>query len=115
LFLLKTSKVVYDFAKCTNLLDSMGGSTVHSYQYFAAGASAGIPEAHLVFSENGFEDTDSDQLVNKMVTTRVYAGQQVQIVTHFLDVSTGKPVRDTTVVTCNFGEATDGAVFNISE
>ena len=73
------------------------------------------PEAHLVFTESELEETAGDVLVNKVVTTRIYERQEVTVTTHFFDVITGKQVLNSTEVTCRFGEATDGVVFNISD
>ena len=107
--------MVYDFSKCSNQFASVGGATLQSYQYFTRGAVAEIPEAHLVFTESELDVTVSNVLVTKVVTTRVFENQEVTLTTDVFDVITRKPALNSTVVTCRFGEDTDGVVFNISD
>ena len=89
--------------------------SVQSCQYFGTGSMPEITEVYLVFTESGLEETDNDVLVHKVVTTRVFENQEVTLTTDVFDVITRKPALNSTVVTCRFGEDTDGVVFNISD
>ena len=106
----KTARLVYNLKICTGT-DGMGGMTLGSFEYFGPGV-VGNELAFLGYDESNIikNEAASTKFVHRIVSTKIYENQMVEIVSNDIDLANYKVVSNSSI-SCAYGLPTDGATF----